>query len=344
MTPSPNLRRSLALTGALVLTTWGAAALPATADTGSGQSAQHSQAATAHASAPGQNKDKTRAKSGTRSKDRSGGTRSDQGPGANGDPAGNNGTVKIATLGEMDGIPDNSPHPGCTFQVEWYGFDEGADIVSTVTFAMQAPTGDVGLGVAGPTSVPVGGDPASGAGTETGLDGTETYTLSFDGEPHPQQGYHVKLTVATPYSNGNDTKSKVFWVEPCQSAESAPAEEGTTDQGAVTEGQTAEGQTAAAETEAATAADAGTEAATGADDTLVLGAQASTGDDTEVAAAGAGAGTEAADAKVPTVIDAGQTALNWAGSPLGLLVIALGGVLTALAFVVRRRASVRAGE
>ena len=45
----------------------------------------------------------------------------------------------------------------------------------------------------------------------------QAYTLSFDGEPHPQQGYHVKLTVNTPYSHGSDKKSKVFWVEPCDS-------------------------------------------------------------------------------------------------------------------------------
>ena len=39
---------------------------------------------------------------------------------------------------------------------------------------------------------------------------------SFDGEPHPQQGYHVKLTIHTPGSIGADTKHKVFWVEPCE--------------------------------------------------------------------------------------------------------------------------------
>jgi hypothetical protein len=138
------------------------------------------------------------------------------------DPAGNNGTVKIAPLGELDGIPNNTPHPGCTFQVEWYGYDEGADIVSTVSFAEQAPTTDVGLSVSGPTQVFVGGDPATGAGTPTGLDGTQAYTLSFAGAPHPQQGYHVKLTVSTPRSLGNDTKTKVFWVEDCRPAASTP--------------------------------------------------------------------------------------------------------------------------
>ena len=110
--------------------------------------------------------------------------------------------MKIAPYGEMDGIPQNSPHPGCTFQVEWYGFEEGSDIVSTVSFAMHAPTADVGLTVSGPSSVFVGGDPASGAGTATGLDGQQAYTLSFDGAPHPKQGYHVKLTVSTPALEG----------------------------------------------------------------------------------------------------------------------------------------------
>ena len=139
-----------------------------------------------------------------------------------GDPAGNNGTVKIASLGELDGIPDNTPHPGCTFQVEWYGFDEGADVVSTVSFTEQAPTTGVGMTVDGPTEVFVGGDPATGAGTGTGLDGTQPYTLSFTGAPHPQQGYHVRLTVSTPRSIGNDTKTKVFWVEGCGPESTTP--------------------------------------------------------------------------------------------------------------------------
>src|SRR6478735_125840 len=95
------------------------------------------------------------------------------------DPAGNNGTVKIAPLGDFDGIPNNTPHVGCTFLVEWYGFDQGADIISTVSFAEQAPTTGVGMTVSGPSQVFVGGDPASGAGTATGLDGRQQYTLSF---------------------------------------------------------------------------------------------------------------------------------------------------------------------
>ncbi|WP_395658465.1 hypothetical protein [Nocardioides sp.] len=135
---------------------------------------------------------------------------------AGGNPPGNNGTVKVAELGDMDAPPDNDPHVGCTFTVEWYGFDQGADIISHVTFEPQAPTADVVLDVTGPSDVFVGGDPASGAGTATGLDGREVYTLSFHGDPHPVQGYHVKLTVNTPGSQGADKKSKVFWVKGCQ--------------------------------------------------------------------------------------------------------------------------------
>ena len=140
------------------------------------------------------------------------------GGGQSTDPAGNNGTVKIAPLGDFDGIPNNTPHVGCTFLVEWYGFDEGADIRSSVSFAEHAPTTGVGMTVSGPSPVFVGGDPASGAGTPTGLDGREAYTLSFTGAPHPKQGYHVKLTISTPGSIGNDTKTKVFWVEGCAPA------------------------------------------------------------------------------------------------------------------------------
>ncbi|GAB3255529.1 hypothetical protein [Nocardioides dilutus] len=125
----------------------------------------------------------------------------------NGDPAGNNGTVKITT---------QSP---CTFDVEWYGFDEGADIVSSIEFTEQAPTSGVGLSVTGPTEVFVGEDPATGAGTDSGFDGaaTYTYTAAF-ADPDNPQSYHVKATVHTPGSQGADTKYKVFWLEPCADA------------------------------------------------------------------------------------------------------------------------------
>ena len=51
----------------------------------------------------------------------------------------------------------------------------------------------------------------SGGGSEAGLDASETYTLDLTGfEQHPQQGWHVKLTVNADGSQGADTKHKVF--------------------------------------------------------------------------------------------------------------------------------------
>ncbi|MDP9220598.1 MAG: hypothetical protein M3P23_08675 [Actinomycetota bacterium] len=38
------------------------------------------------------------------------------------DPAGNNGTIKIDSK-PFDDAPNNEPHVGCKFQVDFYGFD-----------------------------------------------------------------------------------------------------------------------------------------------------------------------------------------------------------------------------
>ena len=240
--------------------------------------------------------------------------------GGAGDPAGNNGTVKIAGLGELDGIPNNTPHPGCTFQVEWYGFDQGADVVSQVSFAMHAPTDDVALSVAGDTSVFVGGDPASGAGTDTGLDGVETYTLTFDGAPHPKQGYHLKLTVATPRSQGNDTLTKVFWVEPC---ETAPVDQG---------GRGDQSEDLVGTGVSPTSADLDGRADQG-----VLGTQAEVA---EVKTAGLkGVAADADSAAVPLRVDAGEAGAlrELASSPLALIIAGLGILLAMAGAMARRR-------
>jgi hypothetical protein len=129
-----------------------------------------------------------------------------------GDPAGNNGTVKIAPHDGGDG--ENTAHVACDFDIKWYGFDEGADIVSTVVFTMLAPTSDVLVSSIEPSEVFVGEDPAGGAGND--FDGEASYTLGFGGgAPDAEQGYHVKVTVHTPGSQGADTKHKVLWVSPC---------------------------------------------------------------------------------------------------------------------------------
>ena len=298
---------------------------------GKGQSNGKSQA-----EGKGQSNAKAEGKSNGSSKGKATGKATGQSKGKAGqDPAGNNGTVKIAPYGEIDRIPDNTPHPGCTFQVEWYGFDEGDDVVSQVSFAMQAPTSDVALSVDGPTEVFVGGDSASGAGTESGLDGRETYTLSFDGEPHPKQGYHVKLTVATPRSQGNDTKTKVFWVEDCEPGTVEDSGTDTEDEGSGGEGD----DSAVAGSSFETGAGAGGDRDADTDeDGAVMGTTLSLDGSTADAVGTTAAGGSA----VPTGVDAGAegSALERAGdlarSPWALLVLGLGLAAGAAAVVTRR--------
>lgn len=133
-------------------------------------------------------------------------------PAAFADPPGNNGTVKIDGV-EFDTHPDNEPHVGCTFQVDFYGFDEGVGD-ATATFRLHPPTGnDLLL----ETTADNDGDPAGGG---TDLDAEITVDLSVPigssgVAPHPIQGWHVKLTVNAPGSIGADVKHKVFWVSGC---------------------------------------------------------------------------------------------------------------------------------
>lgn len=128
------------------------------------------------------------------------------------DPAGNNGTVKIDSA-PFDSHPDNQPHVTCTFQVDFYGFDANVGDAEVI-FELQSPT-RVGrtLSVISGDLTPNIGQDAAGGGTD--LDASETYTLGFTGAPHSKQGYHVKLTVHAPGSQGSDVKHKVFWVQPC---------------------------------------------------------------------------------------------------------------------------------
>jgi LPXTG-motif cell wall-anchored protein len=134
---------------------------------------------------------------------------------ASADPPGNNGTVKIDNE-PFDDHPDNEPHVGCIFQVDWYGFDEG-ELFSDVTFEVHPPTGKPEVILT--DEVFIGGDDNSGGGSEAGLDASETYdltTLLQAFEPHPNQGWHVKLTVNNDGSQGADVKHKVFWVSGCE--------------------------------------------------------------------------------------------------------------------------------
>lgn len=131
-----------------------------------------------------------------------------------GDPAGNNGTVKISQVA-VDSVPDNAPHVGCQLHVQWYGFDLGA--TSRVSFKLVAPT-QGSLTVDGPLTVDVGGDPAGGG---RDLDGDVVYVMHPRAIPQPQQGFHARITIETTWSNGSQKKSKVIWFKGCDATPAA---------------------------------------------------------------------------------------------------------------------------
>jgi hypothetical protein len=134
-------------------------------------------------------------------------------------PPGNNGTIKVDSQ-PFDDAPDNQPHVGCVFQVDFYGFDKG-DLFAFVTFTAHKPTDPAGVQtVLLKDKVFVGEDDASGGGSEAGLDASRTYTLDLSSiSPQPKQGVHVKLTIHTPAGSiGADPKHKVFWVKGCESS------------------------------------------------------------------------------------------------------------------------------
>lgn len=136
-----------------------------------------------------------------------------------GNPPGNNGTVKIQEAGAPDEIPDNDPHVGCSFKIEFRGYDEG-ELEATWHVAAHPPSGNGEIVKQG--ALDIGGDPAGGAND---LDGLVTVTLTAADlaglTAQPQQGYHLKLTVHAEGSIGADVKHKVFWVEGCGSSSSS---------------------------------------------------------------------------------------------------------------------------
>jgi hypothetical protein len=129
------------------------------------------------------------------------------------DPPGNNGTVKIDGI-ELDSHSDNEPHPGCLFEVDFYGF--GPSLDATSTFYAWPPTGT--MQQIEQITTTLDGDDSEGGGSEAGYDGgTGLIDLSDNLAgiiPHPQQGFHVKVQVDVPEGSDSNafSKYKVFWV------------------------------------------------------------------------------------------------------------------------------------
>lgn len=131
-------------------------------------------------------------------------------------PAGNNGFIRVNEEIVPDGTPNNDPHVGCSFKVEFYNYDNNPNYRANVQFALHEPTKDGRtMTVTGNTNPFIGQDSAGGGNDR---DAVETYRLNFTGAPHAQQGYHVKLTIHADGSQGSDVKHKVFWVKPCATA------------------------------------------------------------------------------------------------------------------------------
>lgn len=127
-------------------------------------------------------------------------------------PAGNNGTVKVDGL-DFDQHPNNEPHVGCIFEVDFYGFDTG--LTADVTFAVKPPSGTDPITLT--RSVPLGDNSIRG-GSPDAIDAQERFDLGGlfgDAYLHPKQGYHVKLTVEA----DGATKHKTFWVTDCDCTE-----------------------------------------------------------------------------------------------------------------------------
>lgn len=122
------------------------------------------------------------------------------------DPKGNNGTVKIDGA-SFDGSRGNEPHVGCTFHLDFFGFD--AAQTATITFTGQAPTKTGTLLTQKEVAI---SDDAAGGGQDT--DAVLSYTaeqLGLTGQPAAKQGWHVKVAVDVDDAPGG-AKQKVFWL------------------------------------------------------------------------------------------------------------------------------------
>ena len=246
-------------------------------------------------------------------------------------PPGNNGTVFIHDVAG-DHSPHNVPHVGCTFYVDFFGFDNGQSV--TVSFAGQAPTGK-GTALGGTWTGVISTDDASGAGND--FDDELAFTadqlgVATLGAP-AHQGYHVKMTVATNEPGGK--KSKVFWISPCaatagETTGGATLGNGTT-VGGTSGGQTSGGQTSGGQTSGG-----------------VLGTAAGS------AAGGASLGGTSGGARVlgesftrPASVAGSSSALPFTGADISRMIavglIALGSGATLMTAARRRRRTAHLG-
>ncbi len=110
----------------------------------------------------------------------------------------------------LDQHPDNEPHVGCVFELDLSNYPDGG-IEARYSVRLWPPTGRERLLSGGFT---LEDDPAGGG---QDLDGELRLDLAeplrgSGAAPHPQQGWHVEVSVRAPHSLGPDDKHKAFWV------------------------------------------------------------------------------------------------------------------------------------
>ena len=126
---------------------------------------------------------------------------------------GGSGIVKLDRE-PFDVAPNNEPHVGCDFQLDFYNYPKG--ITARYTFSLWHPTGPAALDDAS-GSLELDNDDANGG---QDLDGEVEVdlgpALNDSGiDPHHHNGWHVKLVVRARSTSGADQKQKVFWVREC---------------------------------------------------------------------------------------------------------------------------------
>ena len=102
---------------------------------------------------------------------------------ASADPPGNNATIKIDGVA-FDTAPNNEPHVGCRFQLDFYGYDQG-NYNADVVFSVQPPTGKF---VPILTDTVFVGEDAAGGGTDLDAEASTTSPGAQGLRPAPAAG------------------------------------------------------------------------------------------------------------------------------------------------------------
>lgn len=195
----------------------------------------------------------------------------DRSAGSGAASASNRGSVKVKAVGSESFPPSHEPHLPCTVEIHLYGFAAGT---AGVRIDVHAPTGTGRIHTAEVALTEARGNQVSAVHGPIDL-GPQ---LVGSYEPHPQQGYHLKLYVDRRESSGG-AKQKVFWVDCGDEADA----EGTTTGDS--------GGAGVAPAEAGRATGAGGAADVSSGEVLSSGAVLSSGE--AAAAVGAGARAEA---------------------------------------------------